>query len=195
MVNEINELYEARSKKLPTHGHSLVGQIKDEKLVKDIISEDHNSIFKMCFETYLTQLGKDRWDVRLENVWINEMFAGEYNPTHWHSSPKADLGLSSVLMLKRPDTYGKEVKPNDPTNGMLELTGGSQDPLGICNWKADLEVGDFLVFPFTMLHTAYPFNGTKQSRRTLSYNCDLVLKTMNPMPPQKTNPLFTPYKR
>ena len=35
-------------------------------------------------------------------------------------------------MLKRPDTYGKEItNPEDPSNGWLELTGGNQDPLGI----------------------------------------------------------------
>jgi hypothetical protein len=78
-------------------------------------------------------------------------------------------------MLKRPDTYGKEItNPEDPSNGWLELTGGNQDPLGIYNWKRDLEPGDFIVFPYTMLHGVYPFNGTDEARRTLSYNCDLI---------------------
>ena len=78
-------------------------------------------------------------------------------------------------MLKRPDTYGKEYSREDtPSNGNLEFNGGNQDPLGIYNWKRDLEPGDFIVFPYTMLHGVYPFNGTDEIRRTLSYNCNLM---------------------
>ena len=78
-------------------------------------------------------------------------------------------------MLKRPSTYGKEFSnPDDPSNGFLELTGGNQDPLGISNYRVDAQVGDFYVFPYTMLHGVYPFNGTEEVRRTMSYNCDLI---------------------
>ena len=132
-------------------------------------------LFTGCFQQYMKSIQKPWWNVKLQHVWINEMKAGEYNPFHTHASPQTDLGLSSVLMLKRPDTYGKEItNPEDPSNGWLELTGGNQDPIGISNWRRDLEPGDFIVFPYTMLHGVYPFNGTDEARRTLSYNCDLI---------------------
>ena len=103
------------------------------------------------------------------------MKAGEYNPFHFHTGSKSDLGLSSVLMLKRPSTYGEEITtPDSPSNGHLELTGGNQDPLGISQFRIDAQVGDFFVFPYTMLHGVYPFSGTDEARRTMSYNCDLI---------------------
>ena len=128
----------------------------------------------MCFQQYLHSIQKPFWHIDLENAWINDMKAGEYNPFHTHASPQTDLGLSSVLMLKRPDTYGKEItNPEDPSNGWLELTGGNQDPLGVSQFRVDAQVGEFYIFPYTMLHGVYPFNGDG-IRRTLSYNCDLV---------------------
>ena len=34
-------------------------------------------------------------------------------------------------------------------------------------------IGDFYVFPYDMRHCVYPFNGTKEKRRTLVCNCDV----------------------
>ena len=117
---------------------------------------------------------KPWWHVSLENAWINDMRANEYNPFHFHTSKITDLGLSSVLMLKRPSTYGKEYAREDtPSNGMLEFTGGQQDPLSIPQNRVDAKVGELYVFPYTLLHGVYPFNGTDEVRRTLSYNCNL----------------------
>ena len=128
----------------------------------------------MCFQTYLTTVQKPWWHVSLENAWINDMRGNEYNPFHYHTSKITDLGLSSVLMLKRPNTYGKEYSREDtPSNGRLEFTGGQQDPLSISQNRVDAKVGELYVFPYTLLHGVYPFNGTDEVRRTLSYNCNL----------------------
>ena len=127
---------------------------------------------------YLKSIQKPWWGISLSTAWINEMRAGEYNPFHYHTSKITDLGLSSVLVLKTPDTYGEEFSnPDDPSNGYLEFTGGNQDPLGVSQFRTNAQVGEFYVFPYTMLHGVYPFNGTEQTRRTLSYNCDLIKHT------------------
>ena len=117
---------------------------------------------------------KPFWHVSLENAWINDMKANEYNPFHFHTSPMTDLGLSSVLVLKRPETYGKEYSREDtPSNGNLEFNGGQQDPLSISQLRVDAKVGQLYVFPYTLLHGVYPFNGTDEIRRTMSFNCNL----------------------
>ena len=104
----------------------------------------------------------------------NDMKSNEYNPFHWHTSPTTDLGLSSVLVLKKPKSYGEEYSREDtPSNGRLEFNGGQQDPLSISQLRVNAEVGELYVFPYTMLHGVYPFNGTDQVRRTMSYNCNL----------------------
>ena len=174
VIDEINKAYD-KAKNLQPWNTELAGKIEDEKLVTDILSDEAKGLFVGCFQQYLKSIQKPWWGVSLSTAWINEMKANEYNPFHYHTSKKSDLGLSSVLMLKRPSTYGKEFSnPDDPSNGFLELTGGNQDPLGISNYRVDAQVGDFFVFPYTMLHGVYPFNGTDEARRTLSYNCDLI---------------------
>ena len=90
---------------------------------------------------------------------------------------KSEVGLSSVLVLKRPDTYGEEITRKDsPHNGHLEFLGNDSSPIAVNQFRVDAKVGDFFIFPYTTLHGVYPFWGTDQARRTLSYNCDLIRK-------------------
>ena len=173
IIDEINTDYE-KTKDLPAHNKNLAGKIADEFKVTDILSENTRSLFTTCFRQYLMTVQKLHWHISLENAWINDMRANEYNPFHFHTSKMTDLGLSSVLMLKKPSTYGKEYsREEQPSNGMLEFTGGQQDPLSIPQNRVDAKVGELYVFPYTLLHGVYPFNGTDEVRRTLSYNCNL----------------------
>ena len=173
VIDEINKDYD-NAKDLPAHNKNLAGKIAEEFKVTDILSDNTRSLFTTCFQTYLRTVQKPFWHVSLENAWINDMKANEYNPFHFHQSPMTDLGLSSVLMLKKPSTYGKEYsREESPSNGMLEFTGGQQDPLSIPQNRVDAKVGELYVFPYTLLHGVYPFNGTDEVRRTLSYNCNL----------------------
>ena len=106
------------------------------------------------------------------------MKSGEYNPMHFHTADMTDVGLSSVLMLKRPDWYGVEAsKEQVPANGWLEFSGGDQAPLSQSQIRVDAQVGEFYVFPYSLLHGVYPFNSTDEVRRTMSYNCDLIRNT------------------
>ena len=173
IIDEINTDYE-KTKDLPAHNKNLAGKIADEFKVTSILSENTRSLFTTCFQQYLQTIKKPFWHVSLENARINDMKANEYNPFHFHTSPMTDLGLSSVLMLKKPSTYGKEYsREESPSNGRLEFTGGQQDPLSIPQNRVDAKVGELYVFPYTLLHGVYPFNGTDEIRRTLSYNCNL----------------------
>ena len=173
IIDEINTDYE-KTKDLPAHNKNLAGKIADEFKVTSILSDNIKSLFTTCFQQYLQTIKKPNWHVSLENAWINDMRAGEYNPFHFHTSPMTDLGLSSVLVLKRPETYGKEYSREDtPSNGNLEFNGGQQDPLSISQLRVDAKVGQLYVFPYTLLHGVYPFNGTDEIRRTMSFNCNL----------------------
>ena len=173
IIDEINTDYD-KAKDLPKHNANLAGKIADEFKVTSILSDNTKSLFTTCFQQYLQTIKKPLWHVSLENAWINDMKAGEYNPFHFHTSPMTDLGLSSVLVLKRPKTYGKEYSREDtPSNGNLEFSGGQQDPLSISQLRVDAKVGQLYVFPYTLLHGVYPFNGTDEIRRTMSFNCNL----------------------
>ena len=174
-IDDINKSYDENLQNLRPHNKQLAGKIVEEKLVTDMITEEMKQTFLACFGQYLKYIQKPFWGLSLSKAWINEMKAGEYNPFHYHVSELTDLGLSSVLVLKRPTTYGTEiVNEDDHTNGYLEFVGGNQDPLGISQYRVDAQVGDFFIFPYTMLHGVYPFRETDEVRRTLSYNCDLL---------------------
>ena len=174
IIDEINNDYDNAIGTLPAHNQNLAGQIKDEFKVTDILSQDTKGLFQSCFRTYLQTIQKPFWHVSLETAWINDMKAGEFNPFHFHQSPTCDLGLSSVLFLKVPKSYGKEISREDqPTNGHLEFVGGNQEPLSISQNRVNGKVGQLYVFPYTMLHGVYPFHGTDEIRRTMSYNANL----------------------
>ena len=174
MIDEINKAYD-EANDLEKWNDRLAGKIAEENLVNDLMTDKMKEIFLGCFQAYMKHIQKPYWVPTLNTVWINEMRANEYNPFHYHTSEETDLGLSSVLVLKKPTTYGKEVtKPEDPCNGMLEFVGGQQDTLSISQLRVNAQPGEFFVFPYTMLHGVYPFNGTEETRRTLSYNCDLL---------------------
>jgi len=174
MIDNINKAYDKRKKDMPNFNSELAGKIAEEKLVVDLLTDEMKDVFLGCFKKYLEIIDRPNWYCYPASPWINEMKASEYNPIHFHSSNKTDLGLSSVLMLKRPSTYGKEVtRPDAPCNGYLEFVGGNQEPLSVSQFRVDAQVGEFYVFPYTLLHGVYPFSDTDEVRRTLSYNCNL----------------------
>jgi len=183
LIDDINKAYDEHLEKLPPFNKQLVGKINQEHLVNQILTEPMKEIFKQCFREYLIKCGSELSSkphtLELEPLqcWINEMKAGEYNPAHFHTGFSTLIGLSSVLFLKTPDTYGEEYSREEyPTNGRLAFIGGVSHPLGVSQHSVFGEVGDFYVFPYTLVHTVYPFNGTDQVRRTLSYNCDIKYK-------------------
>ena len=180
-VDAINKAYDENSKNLKPHNDQLAGKITEENAVDDILTDEMKNVFSWCFQNYLN-IAKvnSQYNTFLAQAWINEMKSNEYNPIHYHTSPGSEIGLSSVLMLKRPDWYGVEASREEaPANGWLEFTGGDQSPLSMSELRVDAQVGEFYVFPYTLLHGVYPFNSTDEKRRTLSYNCDLIKKLKN----------------
>ena len=179
-VDAINKAYDENSKNLKPHNDQLAGKIAEENALDEFLDDDIKNMFMWCFRQYLKISDSNDWDPFLKQVWVNEMRANEYNPIHFHTSKDTGVGLSSVLMLKRPDSYGVEAsRAEEPANGWLSFAGGDQSLLSVSNVSVDAQVGEFYVFPYTLLHGVYPFNSTDEKRRTLSYNCDLIKKLKN----------------
>ena len=178
-IDEINNIFDEKEKTTVDWTTQLAGKIKKEKLVNNLLSDSLKGTFQMCFQEYMKLSGQlvlqQTHQPVLDNAWINDMFAGEYNPAHFHTSKNSLVGLSSVLFLKTPDTYGEEIiNPNTPSNGHLEFIGGNADLLGKNSLKTNVEEGQFYIFPYSLMHGVYPFYDTDDKRRTLSYNCDLI---------------------
>ena len=178
MIDDINKIYDENVSEMKPLNDGLAGKIKDEHKISDHLTDELKGVFKKAFQFYMTQIQKaDQYEVEPDRAWVNEMKAHEYNPFHYHTGMKSEVGLSSVLVLKRPDTYGEEITRKDsPHNGHLEFLGNDSSPIAVNQFRLDAQVGDFFMFPYTTLHGVYPFWGTDQARRTLSYNCDLIRK-------------------
>jgi hypothetical protein len=181
-IKDINDVFDEKEITTVDWSPQLAGKIKKEKLVNHLLSDNIKGTFQMCFKEYLQRSGSvltETHQLVLDNAWINDMYANEYNPFHFHASKNSLVGLSSVLFLKTPDTYGEEiVNHSNPANGYLEFIGGQQHSLAISQLRLSPKVGDFFVFPYTLVHGVYPFRDTDQVRRTLSYNCDILPKVM-----------------
>jgi hypothetical protein len=119
-------------------------------------------------------VGKIQDEVSLfYSVWVNEMKAHEYNPVHIHQG-KLYTGLSSVMILKLPKETGVEYSAEEkPMNGRLQIIGAANGQFSKTDYSPNMKIGDFYVFPYDMRHCVYPFNGTKETRRTLVCNVDV----------------------
>ena len=181
----LNDIYEKRKKELPKANKQLVGKIEDEVSLffdgppNDKINQ-HNFLpqdilqwFDSVFNHYLTwnKVGENRRHIN--SIWVNEMKAHEYNPIHIHQG-KIFTGLSSVMIMKLPTNTGIEYSaPDKPMNGRLQIIGAAAGQFAKTDYSPNSKIGDFYVFPYDMRHTVYPFNGTKEKRRTLVCNIDV----------------------
>jgi hypothetical protein len=189
ILEEVNKVYDDRKEnELPPTNKFLAGKIKNEFTLyhneMDDPSKDFNHMttasldwFQEQFQDYLKVVERKVVTVRLSSIWVNEMYANEYNPIHTHSSKFSRIGLSSVMILKLPSDYGEEYsKPNDPMNGQLQFVGPAVGQFASTDYRPKVAIGDFFVFPYDMRHTVYPFNTTKEHRRTLAVNVDVFFR-------------------
>ena len=186
IFNSINEIYEKNYDTLPSANKQLVGKINSEKtLFYDGLKETGipkfniipQNIKKWFIEVYKHYLEFNRirdYKMHFESIWINEMKANEYNPVHVHQGTEF-TGLSSVMILKLPSTYGVEYSSEDmPQNGKLAILGSASGQFAKIDFQPPMQLRDFYVFPYDMRHCVYPFNGTNETRRTLAANCDVI---------------------
>jgi len=185
VFNYLQKLYEVQKKQLPKANKQLVGKIKDEVSLhysgKDsekmhrhnFVSEDVLKWFYTVFQHYLDWNKVYKYNMQINSIWVNEMKANEYNPVHIHQG-MLYTGLSSVMILKLPKDYGKEYSAEEkPMNGRLQIIGASAGQFAKTDYSPDMKLGDFYVFPYDIRHCVYPFNKTKEKRRTLVCNVDV----------------------
>jgi hypothetical protein len=181
----INSVYEQKFNKLRPANDQLAGKIKNEHSLYDEIHFEgkikincalpKNVIdwFESMFNHYLHFNGVSTTKTHLNSIWVNEMKAHEYNPVHIHQGALF-TGLSSVMILKLPDTFGVEYSASEtPSNGKLNFLGNASGQFCKTNYEPPMKLRDFYIFPYDMRHCVYPFNGTNETRRTLAANYDV----------------------
>jgi len=186
IFTSINKIYEKDFHNLYKANTQLVGKIEKEHSLfyngeDESKIKNHNMLplivtdyFINIFKHYLNWNKIRDYNLHLNSVWVNEMKQHEYNPAHVHRGVLF-TGLSSVMILKLPSTYGKEYSAADtPQNGRLQILGSASGQFAKIDYQPPMNLRDFYVFPYDMRHVVYPFNGTDETRRTLAANCDVL---------------------
>ena len=181
----INSIYQNNFDTLDPANKQLVGKIqnehslfyggKDESKMKNHnkLTQDVLKYFMDMFRHYLNWNKIRDYELHLNSIWVNEMKEHEYNPVHIHRGTLF-TGLSSVMILSLPSTYGKEYSNDEvPQNGKLQILGAANGQFAKIDFQPSLKVRDFFIFPYDMRHCVYPFNSTNETRRTLAANCDV----------------------
>ena len=186
IFHSINQIYEQNFNKLYPANKQLVGKIEkehslfyqgnDESKVKkhNLLPTSITDYFLKIFQHYLNWNKIREYDLHMNSIWINEMKEHEYNPAHIHRGTLF-TGLSSVMVLKLPSTFGREYSNAEvPQNGRLQILGAANGQFAKIDYQPPMNLRDFYVFPYDMRHCVYPFNGTNETRRTLAANCDVL---------------------
>jgi len=162
-----------KSKKL-NYGEHLVGDVTQEFLLeKKIITESGwLNFLSTCVKKWIkVETGKKLTKFSLKQSWIVRQFKNEYNPTHWHGGH-----ISGTGYLKLPKNFGKHKQSKEKREyrgGNLQLIHGSRMFLCHSTYNIVPEVGDFYFFPNYLMHTVFPFKGSDEERRSISFNANI----------------------
>jgi hypothetical protein len=184
-VENINEYIDNtprhRQKKLD-YSSKLAGNIENETSLAEFIGDQKGfrEFLIATVKSYLSQApnihlnqslpgdGVATVRIEIQDIWSNEMRAGDYSPAHFHTNCQ----MSCVGFLRNPDNYEEELAacaPHKRTSGCLQLIDGRTVFGGSNMILVEPAIGKLVLFPAWMLHCVYPFR-SRGLRRTFSAN-------------------------
>jgi len=184
IIERINHLGDTQQNKNNMDGR-LAGQIKDEPELTDeeMDSIGIKKIFMDIGQQYVHTILSDKhhFDYNKDDFYINMKFVSgwivnqkenEYNPAHYHSN----CSISAVLYLKVPEFRPRGFVGKKNIDGYIEFINSTVDHsmLSAGSYLVKPQVGKLLMFPSTLLHTVYPFQGSEE-RRSLAFNLSYEL--------------------
>ena len=176
IVKEINQeveriiVNEKKSRKKDC-SKKLVGEVHQEiVLSKNFVNKILKKFIKDKVKNYLkSTINKTTDKIKVKNFWVIRQFKNEYNPVHYH-----DGNISGVGYLKIPKNLNFS-KKKKKTNGTIDFINGSRMFLNKSIYNHVPKVGDLILFPNYLMHTAYPFV-VDGERRSFSFNIELDKK-------------------
>ena len=173
--NEVDGILKNKSKtKKSDYSNKLVGEVKQElALSKSFVNKYLINFLKNNIKNFIKKSSNKKIkNIKLKNFWVVRQFKNEYNPIHYHSG-----SISGVGYLKIPKNFMKS-KKKSKTNGTIDFIHGSRSLLNKSIFNHRPKVGDMIIFPNYLMHTAYPFN-VEGERRSFSFNIDIDKKTLD----------------
>jgi len=154
------------------YGTALAGDVTQEFKLEQKFAIDSGwaNFLAKCTKQWIEyEYKKKITEFKLIESWIVRQFKDEYNPVHWHSGHVSGAGF-----LKVPESFGSftQDQKNEKkyTGGSLNLIHGTKQFLSGSVYSIKPKVGDFYFFPNYLMHSVYPFKGTDQERRSISFN-------------------------
>jgi|TARA_B110000438_G_C15773558_1_gene633017 uncharacterized protein (TIGR02466 family) len=157
------------------YSSKLASQIKNEiKLSNIFIKKKLSKELIKNIKKYLIDSGSlNVKKIEIINLWIVRQFKNEYNPIHYHEGQLSGVGYLKVpeKMTENKFVSNKKIK----TNGTIDFINGQKNFLSQSIYNLNPKVGDIVIFPNYLMHTAYPFN-VNGERRSFSFNAKIIFK-------------------
>ena len=157
------------------YSSKLVSQIDNEiKLSNSFIKNNLSNELIQNIKKYLLKSKSDKVkEIKIINLWIVKQFKNEYNPIHYHEGQLSGVGYLKVpkFMTRNKMVKNKKIK----TNGTIDFINGQKNFLSKSIYNLNPKIGDLMIFPNYLMHTAYPFN-IDGERRSFSFNVKIIFK-------------------
>ena len=157
------------------YSSKLASQIKNEiKFTKSFIDKNLSKELINNIKNYLKKSDiKNIKEIKIINLWAVRQFKNEYNPIHYHNGQLSGVGY---LMIPKNMNQNKMVKNKKiKTNGTIDFINGQRSFLSKSIYNLNPKLGDLILFPNYLMHTAYPFN-IDGERRSFSFNVKIKFK-------------------
>jgi len=157
------------------YSSKLASQIKNEiRFTKSFIDKNLSKELTNNIKKYLKQSDiKNIKEIKIINLWTVRQFKNEYNPIHYHNGQLSGVGY---LKIPKNMNQNKMVKnKKNKTNGTIDFINGQRSFLSKSIYNLNPKLGDLILFPNYLMHTAYPFN-IEGERRSFSFNVKIKFK-------------------
>ena len=157
------------------YSSKLASQIKNEiKISNSFIKKKLSKELIKNIKIYLKNSEVNNIkEIKIINLWVVRQLKNEYNPIHYHDGQLSGVGYLKIPknMNQNQIVKNKKIK----TNGTIDFINGQRGFLSKSIYNLNPKVGDLLLFPNYLMHTAYPFN-INGERRSFSFNAKVTFK-------------------
>ena len=157
------------------YSSKLASQIKNEiKLSNSFVKKKLSKELIKNIKNYLKDSKIDKIkEIEIINLWVVKQLKNEYNPIHYHGGQLSGVGYLKIPknMNQNKMVKNKKIK----TNGTIDFINGQRSFLSKSIYNLNPKLGDLILFPNYLMHTAYPFN-IDGERRSFSFNVKIEFK-------------------
>ena len=175
-INIINtQIDKSTITKKNDYSSRLASQIKNElKLSNSFVEKNLSVELIKNIKNYLksSEIEKIK-EIKIINLWVVKQLKNEYNPIHYHNGQLSGVGYLKIPKNMNQNKMLKNKKVG--TNGTIDFINGQRGFLSKSIYNLNPKVGDLILFPNYLMHTAYPFN-IDAERRSFSFNVKILFK-------------------